>query len=158
MMYAISLWEPWATLVAIGEKRFETRSWRPPQAMVGRQLAIHATKHWPKVYRNLPYEPGPFRDVLVDGDEERGRWLKYDLHPGCIIAVATLEFAVRTEEMDFSDGRPHERAFGNYAPGRFAWCLTDVHRLEKPGPARGRQRLWIVPPTIATKVRTSAVV
>ena len=26
----ISLWEPWATLMAIGAKRIETRSWRTP--------------------------------------------------------------------------------------------------------------------------------
>ncbi len=40
-MKAITLWQPWATLVAIGAKRFETRSWsthyRGP-------LAIHAAK------------------------------------------------------------------------------------------------------------------
>jgi hypothetical protein len=29
MMPAISLWQPWASLIAVGIKPFETRSWAP---------------------------------------------------------------------------------------------------------------------------------
>lgn len=35
-MKLLSLWEPWATLMAIGAKRIETRSWQTPVSrMVG---------------------------------------------------------------------------------------------------------------------------
>jgi activating signal cointegrator 1 len=38
---AISLWQPWATLIALGEKKFETRSWLTNYRG---QIAIHAAK------------------------------------------------------------------------------------------------------------------
>jgi activating signal cointegrator 1 len=44
-MKAITLTQPWATLVAIGAKRIETRSW--PTNYRG-PLAIHAAKGFPK--------------------------------------------------------------------------------------------------------------
>ena len=35
-----------------------------------------------------------------------------------------------------------ERAFGDYAPGRYAWLLSDVRALPEPLPARGMPGLW----------------
>ena len=40
-MKAISLWQPWASAIAIGEKTIETRSWWTPHRGA---LAIHAAK------------------------------------------------------------------------------------------------------------------
>jgi hypothetical protein len=41
---AISLWQPWASLIACGAKPFETRHWAPPQGLIGQTIAIHAAK------------------------------------------------------------------------------------------------------------------
>ena len=46
-MKAISLHEPWASLIASGHKTLETRSWRPPKLLVGCTIAIHAAKRRP---------------------------------------------------------------------------------------------------------------
>ena len=35
-----------------------------------------------------------------------------------------------------------ERSFGNYEPGRYAWCLGNVRRLSKPVLAKGNRLLW----------------
>ena len=43
-MYAISLWQPWAQLVADGVKHYETRSWKPPRHLLGKRIAIHSAK------------------------------------------------------------------------------------------------------------------
>ena len=43
-MRALTLYEPWATLIAEGHKQFETRNWRPPAARIGERIAIHAGK------------------------------------------------------------------------------------------------------------------
>jgi hypothetical protein len=40
-MKVISIIQPWATLIAIGEKKFETRSW---STKYRGELAIHASK------------------------------------------------------------------------------------------------------------------
>jgi hypothetical protein len=41
---AISLWQPWASLIACGAKPYETRSWAPSQDLIGQRIAIHAAK------------------------------------------------------------------------------------------------------------------
>ena len=43
-MKAISLWQPWASLIACGAKPFETRHWAPPRDLIGQTIAIHAAK------------------------------------------------------------------------------------------------------------------
>lgn len=40
-MKALSLWQPWATLIAIGAKQYETRGWSTPYRG---PLIIHAAK------------------------------------------------------------------------------------------------------------------
>ena len=43
-MKAITLHQPWASLIASGAKRIETRSWKPPDSLIGTEIAIHAGK------------------------------------------------------------------------------------------------------------------
>jgi hypothetical protein len=43
-MKAISLWQPWASLIAAGLKPYETRNWAPAPSMIGQTIAIHAAK------------------------------------------------------------------------------------------------------------------
>jgi hypothetical protein len=43
-MKAISLWQPWASLIACGAKPYETRNWAPPRDLIGATIAIHAAK------------------------------------------------------------------------------------------------------------------
>jgi activating signal cointegrator 1 len=40
---ALSLWQPWASLMADERKKIETRSWRPPVWLLNQPVAIHAT-------------------------------------------------------------------------------------------------------------------
>lgn len=51
-MKAITIKQPWATLIALGEKRFETRSW---QTKYRGPIAIHAGKTIDKEY--CEYQP-----------------------------------------------------------------------------------------------------
>lgn len=43
-MRALTLWQPWASLIALGVKTIETRSWKAPDALIGQRIAIHAAK------------------------------------------------------------------------------------------------------------------
>ena len=67
-MRALSLTEPWATLVAIEAKRIETRSW---QTGYRGELLIHAAKNYPGWARALEqsfgdYSIGRFAWILDD--------------------------------------------------------------------------------------------
>jgi hypothetical protein len=44
-MKAISLWQPWATLLVIGAKKYVSRSWKLPENLIGQRIAIYAAKH-----------------------------------------------------------------------------------------------------------------
>lgn len=60
-MKVITLHQPWATLIALGVKTIETRSWAPPKALIGERLLIHAgTRPLPVGGVNCP--PTPKRD------------------------------------------------------------------------------------------------
>ncbi|MRX32784.1 ASCH domain-containing protein [Aminobacter sp. MDW-2] len=41
-MKALTIWQPWASLIMIGAKPYEFRSWKPPLSLIGQRLAIHA--------------------------------------------------------------------------------------------------------------------
>lgn len=156
-MKAISLIQPWATLVAIGAKKIETRSWatgyRGP-------IAIHASQ-WrtptgkvvsAEVERCLALcHREPFATELTMADI----WKVGELPSGAVVATATLVDVVRTETIARVVGEP-EREFGNFAPGRFAWRLRDVRRIHAPIPYRGARGLWWLPDE-ALAVQTSAL-
>lgn len=136
-MRALTLQQPWASLIAYGEKRFETRSWR---TWYSGPIAIHAGK----TFGMEPLEMlrvEPFKSVLL----EHGL-LDGSMPLGCVVAIAEIT-GWSSAEMPhlrrhlYREAR-HEMTFGNFAAGRFAWHLTNVRRLATPIPARGKQGLW----------------
>lgn len=149
MSYALTLTQPWATLVALGEKQIETRSWgtnyRGP-------LMIHAAKQLPMVWRQFGDEHFVNALESVCGLNEFGVPNLRELPTGCVLAVAQLVDSVRMEP-DISAPGYHvpgyiisdkEAAFGHWEPGRYAWILEEVMQVD-PYPLRGRQRLWKPP-------------
>lgn len=146
---ALSVSQPWATLVAVGAKHAETRSWRPIGAGAPPwPLAIHAAKAFPSWAREL-CATEPFASVLAAA----GYPDPAGLPRGAVVAVCTL-LGVRPTAGDALvasalpdlDGTwvpaPHEHAFGDYRPGRWAWLLTQATPLVPAVPARGAQGLW----------------
>jgi hypothetical protein len=143
---ALSLWQPWASLVALRLKKYETRSWRPPVGRVPLRLAIHAAKAAPH-----PLE----RDQsLLERLEQHGYAFEPRHAPllrlprGAVIAVVDVVEVERTMiigERLRAEGNLDELAAGDYGPGRFAWRLENVRRLRIPMPYRGMQGLFEVP-------------
>ena len=128
-MKAITLWQPWATLVAIGAKRFETRSWsthyRGP-------LAIHAAKTGMDIarYRGRP----KIEEALAHAG------YSFDTLPLEAVVCTTRLAAVLPAAVVVRQGLADD--FGDYGAGRYAWQLVAVRPLVEPVPAKGRQRFW----------------
>jgi activating signal cointegrator 1 len=142
-MKCISVWDPWATLIAIGAKGYETRSWRPPEALIGERIAIHASKN----------QDG-MRAFAQDKTLQRLAWTAMHaagidaadpFRPGWIIATARIAFVIPTDGMLAPDVLPDEKAMGDWSPGRFAWRLTDLRTGFGPMAVRGKQGLFDVP-------------
>lgn len=147
-MRCISIIQPWATLIALGEKKFETRSWATKHRG---ELAIHASK---KVDKEA------FTDETIYMTlRKHGILTVNDLPTGAIVAITKLTncFNVHADHSGSSAllspnespiwwvGKDsNEFIFGDYSHGRFAWELQDVRRIE-PIPAKGQLGLWNYP-------------
>lgn len=124
-MKAITLWQPWASAIAMGMKRFETRSWatnyRGP-------LAIHAARR--------PMTEGEL-ELL---DEYPFPFGAKEMPLGSIVATCTLVDVIRCTAGMKVDER--EQAWSDFHEGRFAWALVDIQPLAPPIPVKGAQGLW----------------
>ena len=131
-MKALTLWQPWASLIAWGEKRYETRSWTTSHRGL---LAIHAAVPQPQVWRRLTENKHLWR-VL-----EQHQTLSHDLPTTAVLCIVQLVDVVSAAEIahNLTD---KEKAFGDFGWGRFAWRLKVVERFKQPQPTRGHQGLW----------------
>jgi hypothetical protein len=138
-MKALTLWEPWASAIALRQKTIETRGW--PTKYRG-PLAIHAAA------RHHDDEKGFFEGILSGLHPlQREAWqahcqCEYDALPfGCIVATCRVFDCVRIQGA--ADEVPDdERKWGDYRAGRFAWLLTEIAPVAKPVVTTGRQGLW----------------
>ena len=149
-VYAITLHQPWASLVALGIKTVETRSWPAPARLVGQRIAVHAGKR-------LVRQPGERieRELLAQWGED---W-RVIIPTGAVVATATLAGMARVEYVDLPSGhamhdigtetgyaggaaRTRIDHWGDFSAGRWLWFLDDVRALPEPVPAVGRQSLW----------------
>lgn len=145
-MKAITICQPYAELIARGEKRVENRSW---QTHYRGRLAIHA---------------GCSRKMLADGFRFWDDFEQQDLDGldfGAIIAVVDLVACINY--IDALRDRPQRRliadetnawhliagdSYNGHATGPWCWVLTNMRRLAEPIACTGRQRLWTPDQTI----------
>ncbi len=139
-MKAITISQPYASLIASGAKWVENRIW---ETSYRGPIAIHA---------------GQGRQYLGKCELKAGGY-----PTGKVIAIANLvacvSIAMIMEEAD--DANP-ERPFGlpwtwqeiarhSHCSGPWCWILANVRAIE-PIDVRGAQRIWNVPAEIAEKV------
>lgn len=132
---AISLWEPWAWLILAGLKQYETRHWTTKYRGL---LAIHAAQRWTSheketwrlIQERFPTLPGM---AAAPATPPLGAVL-------CVVRLVDVQptWLVRTQVSQ------HERAFGNYEHGRYAWKLEMVKKFDEPIPYKGAQGFFEV--------------
>lgn len=162
MMPAITLHQPYASLIAVGAKRFETRSFPPPRKHIGQRIAIHAAQRPIQLaWRDLGDKT---KAAIVNAFQGTGVYGDLGKIPhGAVVCTAVVSGAYEYGEPSTAYGGkpcwtvrsviagsiainsniPLDR-FGDYSPGRWAWLLEDVRVLPEPLPAKGRQGWWSV--------------
>src|SRR5262249_6844583 len=140
----LSLWQPWASLMALGAKRIETRSWSTNYTGL---VAIHAAKTWNKELETTCWTD-PFRDALFGDD----KYVKSeDLPRGCFVGVGKLHRVLSTtmHSLAIPAKDTDEYWFGDYSPNRFMWIFDGIWKLKEPIYRAGHQGLWNIDPDIA---------
>jgi hypothetical protein len=136
-MKALTLTQPYASLMAARQKTIETRSWWTGYRG---DLVIHAAKGFPRWAKDL-CEDAEFAKAL-DGRTAAELPLSVGV---CIVRVVGC---VRTDSMDSAAVifghklTASELLFGDYYPGRYAWLTEYVRPLDNVGPVRGSLGLW----------------
>ena len=127
----LSLWQPWASAMALGLKANETRHW--PTNFRG-LFAIHAAKKWDRAVRNEYATAAACAGVREAYPEQPPL--------GGVVAVALLTDCRSAHYYRGKRGfmSTVEAALGNYEPGRFIFVTEAVRRLQTPLPLTGRQQ------------------
>ena len=157
-MKALTLTQPWASLVALGAKQIETRSW---STKYRGPLAIHAAKTLKEDDFYL-IQMRPFLQALESVLDLKKPLVVYGLPLGCVIATCEITNCIKvldkripevvpvddridirlTQQFISIPPRKPEFDFGNYEPGRYAWILQNIKMLKEPIPAKGALGLW----------------
>lgn len=157
-MKALTLQQPWASLMALGLKRIETRSWncwhRGP-------LVIHSSAKWNvEILEQLNLAGKP---PICDDDSDWRRMLEAldrkgvktlaELPLGSALCVVNVVDCFPTELMYAYADEPmseDELAFGDYGQKRYAIVTANV-RPFGPIPFKGRLGLWEFPDALIPK-------
>ncbi len=154
MMKCLSLWQPYATAVAMRWKQYETRSWargyRGPLAIhAAKQDGVATTDITRMAYKLL--SQGKAVDAMVADLPQfpRGAIVAY----AEVVSIQPSEFvskdlALKPDSM--------ELLWGDFGPNRYAWRLDNVRQLEVPIPFRAKQGLFNLDAATERKVRRAA--
>lgn len=140
-MIAISLWQPWASFMAMNLKKNETRHWatsyRGP-------LLIHAAKRKPT------HDELEFYWHILFNHGRTGGWL-WDLPLGVLLCRVDQ---VDCQQIGHENCPPEtelEYHLGNYDHGRYMWITDNLLRFKNPIPWKGKQGFFEVPDEVIEK-------
>ena len=145
-MKVLTIRQPWATLIMLGLKQFETRSWRTDYRG---PLVIHAAATGGRIHTDellrLERRLGAMPTTLAEKD--------YPL--GALLGVVELDECLPMSPRLIAALTPLERNLGWYQSGGFVWDLARAgrRRLTQPIVCSGRQGLWTLPPDLDAQLR-----
>ncbi|WP_099067887.1 ASCH domain-containing protein [Nostoc linckia] len=150
-MKAISLWQPYASLIPFGLKRYETRSWgtnyRGPLLICS---AKKQSREQEQIYDEILYKyQDQYPGLIIDGE-----WCREwdDLPRGYAIAIVTLTDCVQMTEEFIAQQSQIEIDCGDWQVGRWAWKLENIRKIKEPFPVKGRQGFFSVDVDLAVEV------
>lgn len=133
MVKALTLWQPYASLIMAGLKRYETRSW---STQYRGPLVIHAAKRWDSERKR---DTDRVRILLQQHGAEEVFSTPMENTLGCALGVVDL---VSCRQMD-DGGSELENTIGTFGPGRYGWECELLKVFESPVADTGKQGLWV---------------
>lgn len=149
-MKVITVWQPWASLIAIGAKPYEFRGWVPPSSVVDTRIGIHAAarKIRPSEVNGIisAIREAGWR-VCLDPEKALPLLEKVLADPDClplsaIVATAMLGWPESAEKVATRYGAPAVNDSDREEHFNYAWPMRDVQPLLPPIEAKGMQGFW----------------
>lgn len=151
-MMAITIWQPWASLIAAGAKSYEFRSWPAPRHLWGQRIAIHAgarpirRAEIAELLAKLEGGHAPETGLIMPAALtvlERVWQAPKSLPLSSIVCTAVLGHPIRDALLARVLGLP---ALINDSDrtehSNWGWPLSDIQPVEPFAPARGAQGWW----------------
>jgi activating signal cointegrator 1 len=140
-MKAITIWQPYATLIMLGLKRYETRHW---STSYRGPLIIHAAKRWDDDREfdcarvaNLLRDHLDIPPKLTDAQRRLLHTANEDTL-GKALGIVDLKSC----EAMLDGGSEFENGVGSFGEGRFGWECSAPQLFEEPIRHQGQQGLW----------------
>lgn len=144
---ALTIWQPWASLIAEGVKPYEFRRWAAPKRLHGRRIAIHAGAR--------PMRRDELQDLILRLNNPKDAWsvgLAAEALPildrmlqspglvprSAIVCVATLGVPERASDLIDPGIGDSDRIDQNV----WGWPLANIERINPAVPVRGAQGFW----------------
>lgn len=152
-MRAITIWQPWASLIIAGAKPFEWRPWAAPSWLIGERIVIHAGARKVKLD-----EVEDILDRLDDPDRagaliaDKARQLLQPVMAGAVLLPtgAALGTAVLGQPMRATwlqmRGDIAAPPFADVREDIWGWPLSDIEAWPEPPMVSGAQGFWIYHP------------
>jgi hypothetical protein len=138
---ALTVWQPWASLIAWPLKPVENRTWEAPWVL-GKRIAIHAGNKFDEdAALHLSVMPAPVPAVV-----SLARKIK-----GAIVCTAVVDRFIGRIAVEHAA----ETDVFVWFSGPVGWVLRDVQKFE-PVPARGAQGLWELPADVLARIPEAA--
>lgn len=150
-MKALTIWQPWASLIMIGAKPHEFRSHPAPRFVRNQRIVIHAGARSVRpneiedLLRRIDAEASgkgdPLERTCLDLDKARDLLLKVRAaHKYRLLPLShALGTAVLGEPVQACDLFKMNVADSDRGQFNWAWPLTDIRPFEPPVPMKGAQ-------------------
>lgn len=159
-MKALSLWQPWGSLIMIGAKPWEFRKWPAPRSVVGQRIVCHASKR--------PMKLSDIRDLLERLNDPEWAWttmldaekakpflekcLHHLLHGeqplalgaglGTMLIGPSREGASIAREFGGEAAAKHVNDSDRIEHSKWGWKVSDPEEWPLPIPMGGSLGLW----------------
>jgi ASCH domain len=150
-MKALTIWQPWASLIMIGAKPYEFRSWMAPRSAVGKEIVIHAGTRY--------MQKAEVEDLIERLRDPARAWttglvpelaLKFleeidcdDCLPlGYGLGTATVGVSREGATIAAEMGGEYVNDSDRFMHSQFGWPLTEIKRWDEPVKMSGKQGLW----------------